>query len=325
MFRLFAICAATLLAIFGTADQALASPGGPPLETNQQTLAAALRCFEAARPVAAEPVLLVHGTSQTAAETWGWNYVPALTSVGIDVCTVDLPDGALGDIQTSTEYVVSAVREMRARYGSKIDILGFSQGTIEARWAVKYWPDVRDSVDDMVALATPYHGAGFSDAICAVGWCIPSMWQQRTNANFIATLNAGDETPGDISYTSIFSLTDEFVWPQAPHSVSEQQGAANVLAQGVCPGRIVDHVQETADALAYAVVIDAFTHPGPANPNRIDRRVCGEQLLPGLTPQTALPNYLENNLTAGPDFGGFTSPRVAAEPELRCYARPQGC
>jgi hypothetical protein len=37
-------------------------------------------------------VLLVHGIASTGAESWDWNYVPALTNAGFDVCTVDLPD-----------------------------------------------------------------------------------------------------------------------------------------------------------------------------------------------------------------------------------------
>jgi hypothetical protein len=54
--------------------------------------------------------------------------VHALNNAGIDVCTVDLPDRALTDIQVSAEYVVYAVRHMREHYHSKVDILGHSQG-----------------------------------------------------------------------------------------------------------------------------------------------------------------------------------------------------
>jgi len=60
---------------------------------------------------------LVHGITQTGLEDWDWNYVPALTNAGIDVCTVGLPDRALTDIQISAEYVVYAVRQMRDERG----------------------------------------------------------------------------------------------------------------------------------------------------------------------------------------------------------------
>jgi hypothetical protein len=50
---------------------------------------------------------------------------------------------ALTDIQISTEYVVYAVRQMRDHYHSKVDILGHSQGALEGRWAIKFWPDGR--------------------------------------------------------------------------------------------------------------------------------------------------------------------------------------
>ncbi|HZD15149.1 MAG TPA: hypothetical protein VE196_08500 [Pseudonocardiaceae bacterium] len=63
--------------------------------------------------------------------------------------------------------------------------------------------------------------------------------------------------------------------PQLPQSVSKQgDGATHVPIQSICPVQVVSHVQVFADAVAYAVVIDAFAHPGPADPSRIDLSVC---------------------------------------------------
>lgn len=214
---LYALALVALLAA-ALANQASADPGGlgaeglapssanhsgPVLQTAVDKLAAALRCHDAPHSSGGEPVLLVHGGTLTGSESWDWNYVPALNNAGIDVCTVDLPDRALTDIQVSAEYVVYAVRQMREHYHSKVDILGHSEGPVVARWSIKFWPDVRNSVDDMVGLEAAYHGTAVTNIFCATGSCIPVAWQLSIGSNFLKALNADDETPGDVSYTSI--------------------------------------------------------------------------------------------------------------------------
>lgn len=88
--------------VFASPTHAMANAAqddsGPPLVTPPATLAAALRCHHTETSSSHKPVLLVHGIASTAAESWNWNYVPALTNGGFNVCTVDLPDRALTDI-----------------------------------------------------------------------------------------------------------------------------------------------------------------------------------------------------------------------------------
>jgi triacylglycerol lipase len=303
-----------------------ANQSGPVLQTAVDTLAAALRCHDAAHTSGGEPALLVHGGSLAGSESWDWNYVPALNNAGIDVCTVDLPGRALTDIQVSAEYVVYAVRQMREHYHSKVDVLGHSEGPVVARWAIKFWPDVRNSVDDMVGLEAAYHGTAVTNIFCATGWCVPVAWQLSIGSNLLKALNADDETPGDVSYTSIYSLTDDGVLPQLPQSVSEQgDGATNVPIQNICPVRVVSHIQALADAVAYAVVLDAFTHPGPADPSRIDRSICGQLLLPGVTLDSFAIHLAAIYATLYTYSSGIAYPTVHREPPLRCYARPESC
>jgi triacylglycerol lipase len=299
---------------------------GPVLQAAVDTLAAALRCHDAAHTSGGEPALLVHGGSLTGSESWDWNYVPALNNAGIDVCTVDLPGRALTDIQVSAEYVVYAVRQMREHYHSKVDILGHSEGPVVARWAIKFWPDVRNSVDDMVGLEAAYHGTAVTNIFCATGSCVPVAWQLSLGSNLLTALNADDETPGDVSYTSIYSFTDDGVLPQLPQSVSEQgDGATNVPIQNICPVRAVSHIQALADAVAYAVVLDAFTHPGPADPSRIDRSICGQLLLPGVTLDSFAIHLATIYATLYTYSSGIAYPTVHREPPLRCYAVPESC
>jgi triacylglycerol lipase len=300
---------------------------GPVLQTAVDKLAAALRCHDAPHSSGGEPALLVHGGTLTGSESWHWNYVPALNNAGIDVCTVDLPDRALTDIQVSAEYVVYAVRQMRENYHSKVDILGHSEGPVVARWAIKFWPDVRNSVDDMVGLEAAYHGTAVTNIFCATGSCVPVAWQLSIGSSFLRALNADDETPGDVSYTSIYSLTDDGgAVPQLPQSVSQQgDGATNVPIQSICPVRVVSHVQALADAVAYAVVIDAFAHPGPADPSRIDPSVCNQLFLPGVTLDSFAIHVATISAILYAYSSGIAYPTVHREPSLRCYARSEGC
>jgi triacylglycerol lipase len=300
---------------------------GPVLQTAVDKLAAALRCHDAPHSSGGEPALLVHGGTLTGSESWHWNYVPALNNAGIDVCTVDLPDRALTDIQVSAEYVVYAVRQMRENYHSKVDILGHSEGPVVARWAIKFWPDVRNSVDDMVGLEAAYHGTAVTNIFCATGSCVPVAWQLSIGSSFLRALNADDETPGDVSYTSIYSLTDDGgAVPQLPQSVSQHgDGATNVPIQSICPVRVVSHVQALADAVAYAVVIDAFAHPGPADPSRIDPSVCDQLFLPGVTLDSFAIHVATISAILYAYSSGIAYPTVHREPSLRCYARSEGC
>ena len=95
---------------------------------------------------------------------------------GYDVCWVTLPDRSVGDIQVASEYVVHAVRTINARSGRKVDIVGHSQGGLEPRWALRWWPSLLSKVDDLVTLATPNHGTIVADP---PGPTCPACWQMK--------------------------------------------------------------------------------------------------------------------------------------------------
>lgn len=290
---------------------ATAAPG-PPLATPQDALDAALTCPAPFRDGARDPILLVHGTATNAEESWTWGYTKVLAAEGYDVCTVDLPERALVDIQVSVEYVVSAVRRITDATGERVDVIGHSQGTLQPRWAAKWWPDVRAAIDDMVLLASPAHGVASASGLCRVGTCAPSIWQMNQGSKFTEALNRGDETPGAISYTSIYSQFDELVQPP---ETAPLDGASNVLVQDLCPARPVHHGGFLHDAVVYAVVVDALAHPGPADPSRVDAGVCTETTMPGVEPISG------NLLLYGPAFAALVQgPQATAEPPVAAYA-----
>ena len=282
--------------------------GEPAYDVPTSTLASALTCPAGGfTHPANEPVLLVHGTFATPTENWGGNYALVLPKLGYDVCTVALPNRSLGDIQVAAEYVVYAVKYMYGATGLKVNILGHSQGPLEPRWALKWWPSLQSEVDHLVMMAAPNHGTVVADASFGAA----AAYQMRPGSNFLNALNAGDETPGPVSYTSLYSSTDELV---EPASTAVIDGGDNILMQNVCPGRVVEHVQFAADAAVFALVMDAFTHPGEgANPARIDKNVCVQGQFAGV-------DWTKNgdDITKGWPFSGQTF--TLAEPPLKCYA-----
>ena len=286
----------------------------PPLATPRAQLAAALTCPSAFTHPSHEPVLLVHGTGLDANESWSWNYAKVLPPAGFDTCAVTLPDDALGDIQVATEYVVHAIEHIHDATGRKVDVITHSQGGMEGRWAVRFWTKARDDVDDLVLLASPNHGIAAADLCAGSGNCWPAVWQMATASNFLAALNR-DETPGAISYTNLYSLTDELV---EPSSTVPLDGASNVAVQDVCP-RPVHHGGLLDDAPTYALVIDALTHAGGTDPSRIDTAVCAQPFAPGISATDAIAGNAMLYSDAAQAFSAHDG--VPEEPPLRPYAR----
>ncbi len=302
----------------GNSDQ------GPALSVSEADLSTAMVCTTATgRPAQPGPVLLVHGTGSNAEESWSGNYAIVLPELGYDTCTIDLPNRALGDIQLSAEYVVAAIRRMNGGSGHRVNVLTHSQGGLEARWALKYWPDLAGRVDDLVTLAATNHGTPTANVICLqqVAACTASVNQQRVGSNFLAALNTDESVPAGVSYTSIYSLDDEIVTTLPPNYSPAVNGATNILVQDVCPLHLTTHLMELTDGLVYALVLDAFTHAGTADPARIDPlSACLSLIAPGVTLNAFLtangPSYLAALIAVAT---GQASP----EPPIAAYARPQ--
>lgn len=303
---------------------------GPPLNVPAAQLRTALQCTPDVARAARTPVLLNPATGVTAQENYSWNWERALSAAGIPWCAYTAPYHTLGDIPTSGEYLVYAIRTMYARSGRRIDILGHSQGGMSMRWALRFWPDTRHMVDDVVGFAGSNHGTTAA-AVCVDG-CPPAVWQQYASSSFIRALNSYAETFAGISYTEVYSHTDEVVQPNAnDHGSSSLHtgggSITNVATQDICPNDWYEHIMlGSIDPVAYALAIDALTHPGPADPARIPRSVCSEAYMPGIDPvsvQTwlgvlsAQPGLL--SVPAGGLVNLVGAPEVAREPALPCY------
>jgi triacylglycerol esterase/lipase EstA (alpha/beta hydrolase family) len=298
---------------------------GPALSVPQSALDASLRCSGDLRGASSTPVLLVPGTTLTPDVNFDWNYEKVFTAQGRPWCAVTLPNHAMTDIQVAGEYVTDAIRTMHTRADRTISVLGFSQGGMVPRWSLKFWPDTRAMVDDMISLDPSNHGTLDAYPTCTVGGCAPALWQQQTGSRFLAALNKDAETYAGISYSQVYTATDEVVVPNVPPAASSRlttgRGTiSNTLVQSICPVHVSEHLSMgTSDPVGYALAMDALTHPGPAQASRISRSVCLQTLFPGIDPVAYPSDFSRVAVSAATQV--LLAPHVPAEPALAAYAR----
>jgi triacylglycerol esterase/lipase EstA (alpha/beta hydrolase family) len=295
---------------------------GPPLSVPQSALRAALSCTPGIAGDSRNPILLIPGTDLDPGSNYSWNYERAFSAAHWAYCAVTLPYHTTGDAQTAGEYVVYALRTMARLSHRQVDVLGYSQGGMLPRWALRFWPDTRALVHDVVSIDPSNHGTLDANVTCQ-GQCSPAEWQQASTAHFIDALNSYAETFAGIDYTVIFSHTDEIVVPNLDASGSSAlhtgRGAiANIAVQQICPGDVSEHLaMGSYDAVGYALAVDAFSHEGLAEPGRIPPTVCAQPFQPGVDPSTFPSAYAGYVTAIGQAQLGV--PQVSAEPPLSCY------
>jgi pimeloyl-ACP methyl ester carboxylesterase len=308
---------------------ALAAPGvahaarkEPALKASTAKLRAALTCPSSLAGAKQDPVLLIHGTFADSQINWSFNYAKQLPAVGHPVCWVDLPGKAAGDIQVSTEYVVFAIRQMAKQSGRHVALLSHSQGGLEARWALRWWPSLRRLVSDAVLLVAPNYGALYPDGNCTHPMqCAAALYQMRSDSKFLKALNRGGDAAGRVPITSIATTADQlFVRASQAALKSHSHSVRSVTVQSLCPSDQPQHNDMPFDGPAYALVIDALTHPGPADPRRVDSSACAQSTMPGVDHDDAEARLQAYSGTLikllGPD-----GPKAKGEPKLAAYAR----
>lgn len=233
----------------------------------------------------------------------------------------------MADIQVRGFYITFAIRKMHKRSGRRIAVLGHSQGGMAMRVALRFWPDTRRMVDDVIGMAGTNHGSdAIRDQNCAEG-CSAAFMQQRAGARFVAALNSRAETFKRISYTEIYTNNDEVVTPPGEAaSVSGPGQITNVAVQDICPANTSEHLTlGTTDPVAAALALDALGRRGPADPSRIDPETCTEPWMPGFDPITG-PGLLAD---AAAQLADSTAnfPQAETEPRIKCWAKlhPRRC
>lgn len=309
---------------------------GPPLSVPLSKLKASLKCQPSVRNAKVEPVLLNPATGLTAEENYSWNWEPALEKLGIPWCAYTAPHDTLGNIETSGEYLVYAIRTVYRMAHRRIAVMGHSQGGMSMRWALRFWPDTRSMVEDVIGFAGSNHGTtDLTQQECALEGCSPATWQQLAGSQFIRALNSYAETLSGISYTEVYTHTDEVVRPNSGPSPSQCSSClftgkgkiTNIATQQICPTDLREHLMiGTVDPVAYTLGINALRNPGPARPGQVSKRVCSQLYMPGVNPSNvqieleilrSLPGLL--SVPFGPVAKRSGAPDLYSEPPLACY------
>jgi triacylglycerol esterase/lipase EstA (alpha/beta hydrolase family) len=119
-------------------------------------------------------------------------------------------------------------------------------------------------VNDLVSISAANHGTSNS-AVTArmVGYPVCSACTQLvTGSSFLGSLNATDETPGDVSYTNVVTAYDKVVTPYTSGYLSGPN-TTNIRLQDLCPSDTAGHNQGPADPAVIRIVGAALLTAGP--------------------------------------------------------------
>lgn len=301
-----------------------ASAAKPPkLTVPQAKLDAAYNCPIPVKNAKRVPVMFVTGTGASGDEGYAIGQ-DAFEAYGHPVCYVNFPDFTTADIQVSVQYLVNGIRREFRESGRPIAIVGISQGGLLPRIALTYWTGLQPKVADVVSFAGSHHGTNVAakagDPCTAANPCTPASWQQSAGSNLLKAINSQpDETPGDTSWTTVRSLTDETVQPQSgPHPSSALEGATNIVIQNICPGRTTTHIGTALDSVSFAAFEDAVANKGAAKVSRLPKNVCDHPYGPGLDEaKTTGLIAAGGGLTGG--RGSDPALQVTAEPKVRAF------
>ena len=222
----------------------------------------------AARPT---PVVLVHGTFGDRRHLLE-QLSRTIRDAGFCVFSLDYGNRATDDVIASAHQLADFVDRVRAATGAaKVSLVGHSQGGMMPRYYIKYLGGAA-YVDDLVGIAPSNHGTKLLPAMNPLAPLVPGAVcvacnQQAWGSAFLRDLNAGDETPGDVSYTQITSRFDEVVVPHTSGYLTPGERTTNVTIQSKCPLSISEHVLIPMDRATIGITLDALTHDGPADPS----------------------------------------------------------
>lgn len=196
--------------------------------------------FTPASSMAQDPILFVHGWSESASL---WNTM--IKNFEKD----GYPKSYLSaySYNTSQSNKIDAEKEvashveslLKATGASKVDIISHSMGSLNTRWYIKF-DGGESKVDDWVSLGGPNHGTETAN-FCPGTACE----EMRIGSKFLSELNAGDETPGTVNYGTWWSPCDEIINPDESVILS---GATNTKT--AC----ISHVALTTNETVYKEV-----------------------------------------------------------------------
>ena len=260
----------SLVAALGVSAPAGADPAYPTSPFGDPTGANDWSCHPSERRP--EPVIIVHGTFGDRKSLLD-DLSAAMVDRGFCVFSLDYGNRATGRIQDSARELKRFTDKVLAATGAaKVSMVGHSQGGMMPRYFIRFLGG--DAVvDDLVGLSPSNHGTTVvgdpSNPLTGAtfGAYCPACVQQAAGSDFLRRLNAGDETPGTVSYTQVVTRYDEVVVPYTSGFLAEGPRTTNVTIQDTCPSDLADHLRIPMSRAAIGWTLDALTHAGPADPS----------------------------------------------------------
>ena len=212
------------------------------------------------------PVVIVHGTfgdSQNLLQRLTWS----IHAAGYCVFALDYGNRATAPIEGSAAELRTFVdKVLDATGAAKVSMVGHSQGGMMPRYYIKFLGGA-SKVDDLVGLAPSNHGTSNPLLLTpGLGYLCPSCLQQKTGSAFLRHLNAGDETPGPVSYTNVVTRNDEVVLPHTSGFLTGPN-TTNIRLQDKCRFDLADHLLIPSDGPAIRLTLNALGRVGPASPS----------------------------------------------------------
>ncbi|MFC5008067.1 esterase/lipase family protein [Dactylosporangium cerinum] len=172
-----------------------------------------------AHAAARRPVVFVHGYTGSAS-----NWVTAQSvfrAAGYSSSELFAYEyNSYGSNVTNAQGLATFVARVKAQTGaSKVDIVNHSMGGLVSLWYLKQLGGTAN-VAHLASLAGANHGTTAAGACLVFVTC----QQMYPGSLFIATLSAGDETPGSVVYRTWYSPCDGVILPYTSTVLS---GATN--------------------------------------------------------------------------------------------------
>ncbi|KAF7983295.1 hypothetical protein HWV62_22959 [Athelia sp. TMB] len=249
-----------------------------------------------------------------------------LPAKGYAIAWVNLPGYALGDAQTTAEYVAYNIKQLAPHSATgKVAVIGHSQGAgISIQWALLYWPSIQPLVSRYIALAGDFHGTDEGPLACAAedllrGGCQASVLQQTSGSKLLAAQNTRGNT-ALVPTTSIYTKYDEIIQDEIIHPTSILPGADNYALQDldVCgPLHLCDHFTMVVDPAAYGIALLALGAGSGTTPiSEFNSLYCSFFVDDELLNLTAVPKLIESAFDAILQVaGGGTA--IKSEPLLK--------
>jgi triacylglycerol esterase/lipase EstA (alpha/beta hydrolase family) len=193
-----------------------------------------------ASSMAVDPILFVHGYARSSSD---WNTMiknfekDGYSKSYLSAYSYNTSQSNKVDAEKEVKPRVEAL--LKATGATKVDIIAHSMGSLNTRWYIKFLGG-ETTVDDWVSLGGPNHGTNFAN-FCFSTSCV----EMRAGSKFLSELNAGDETPGAVSYGTWWSPCDEIINPDSSVPLT---GATNT--ETAC----ISHLALLSDATVYSQV-----------------------------------------------------------------------